>query len=357
MNILRLLVHSATSVALSLIAFSAVAANYPAPKEGDWIARDFRFHTGEVMPELRLHYTTVGAPSGEPVLILHGTTGSGTGMLSPIFADELFGPGQPLDASKYYIILRDSIGHGKSAKPSDSLRAKFPLYNYDDMVVAQYRLVSEGLGLRHLRLVLGQSMGGMNAWVWGVKYPDFMDALVPMASQPSEMSSRNWMMRRLITDSIRNDPDWNNGSYTTQPRSARAASVFYGIATAGGTLAYQKIAPTREAADKLLNERLAAPFTADTNDVLYQWDSSRDYNPSEGLERIQAAVLAINSADDERNPPETGMMDRALKRIKNARLFLIPGSEDTRGHLTTGFAKFWKQQVQDLLQTAPRRAM
>jgi homoserine O-acetyltransferase len=286
---------------------------------------------------------------------LHGTTQSGSAMLSPTFAGELFGPGQPLDASRYFIILPDSIGHGKSAKPSDGLRAKFPLYNYDDMVVAQYRLVTEGLGVRHLRLVLGNSMGGMHSWIWGVKYPEFMDVLVPMASQPSEMSSRNWIMRRLITDSIRNDPEWNDGNYTMQPRSARVASVFYGIATAGGTLAYQKIAPTREAADKLLNDRLAAPFTADANDVLYMWDASRDYNPSPGLERIEAAVLAINSADDERNPPETGIMERELKRVKNAHFFLIPASEDTRGHLTTGVAKFWKQPVQELLQTAPRR--
>jgi homoserine O-acetyltransferase/O-succinyltransferase len=191
--------------------------------------------------------------------------------------------------------------------------------------------------------------------MWGEKYPDFMDVLVPMASQPSEMSSRNWMMRRLITDSIRNDPEWNNGNYSSQPRSARVASVFYGVASAGGTLAYQKVASTHEAADKLLDARLAAPFPLDANDVLYMWDASRDYNPAPGLERIQASVLAINSADDERNPPETGIMERELKRVKNARLFLIPGSEDTAGHLTAAFAKFWKQQVQDLLQTAPPR--
>jgi homoserine O-acetyltransferase len=352
MKKLRLAFAVAATIASAV---STAAQGYPPPKEGDWVARDFRFHTGEVAPELRIHYTTVGEPSGQPVLILHGTTQSGSAMLSPTFAGELFGPGQPLDASRYFIILPDSIGHGKSAKPSDGLRAKFPLYNYDDMVVAQYRLVTEGLAVRHLRLVLGNSMGGMHSWIWGVKYPEFMDALVPMASQPSEMSSRNWIMRRLITDSIRNDPEWNDGNYTMQPRSARVASVFYGIATAGGTLAYQKIAPTREAADKLLNDRLAAPFTADANDVLYMWDASRDYNPSPGLERIEAAVLVINSADDERNPPETGIMERELKRVKNAHFFLIPASEDTRGHLTTGFAKFWKQPVQDLLQTAPRR--
>ena len=198
-------------------------------------------------------------------------------------------------------------------------------------------------------------MGGMHTWIWGVTYPDFMDALVPMASQPTEMSSRNWMMRRLIIDAIRNDPEWNNGNYTDAAARLRMANVFYGIATNGGTLAYQKLAPTREQADKLLDQRLAAPFTADANDFLYQWDSSRDYNPSPGLERIQAALLAINSADDERNPPETGIMERELKRVKNGRLYLIPASEETRGHGTTGMAKFWKQQVQELLQTAPRR--
>lgn len=357
MKIPRFLSHVATSVVLSLIAFSAAAADYPAPKEGNWIARDFRFHTGEVMPELRLHYTTLGDPAGEPVLILHGTAGSGTGMLSPGFAGELFGPGQPLDARKYFIILPDAIGAGKSSKPSDGLRAKFPKYNYDDMVAAQHKLVTEGLGIRHLRLVLGNSMGGMHAWIWGVKYPDFVDALVPMASQPTEMSSRNWMMRRLLIDAVRNDPDWNNGDYTTQPRALRVANAFYGIATNGGTLAYQKLAPTREKADKVLDDRLAAPFTADANNFLYQWDASRDYNPAPGLERVRAMVLAINSADDERNPPETGIMEREIKRLKNGRLYLIPASDETRGHGTTGMAKFWKQQVQELLQKAPRRTM
>jgi homoserine O-acetyltransferase/O-succinyltransferase len=334
---------------------AATAADYPAPAEGDWTAKDFRLHTGEIMPELRLHYTTVGAPSGQPVLILHGTTGSGTSLLTPGFAGELFGPGQPLDASKYFIILPDAIGHGKSAKPSDGLRAKFPSYNYDDMAAAQYRLVTEGLKLQHLRLVLGFSMGGMHSWIWGEKYPRFMDALAPMAAQPSEMSSRNWMMRRLVIDSIRNDPEWNNGNYTAQPRSARFATVFYLIGTNGGTLKLQKQAPTREAADKLLDGRLNAPFPTDANDLLYQYEASRDYNPGPDLERIEALVLAINSADDERNPPETGITERELKRVKNARLFLIPGSEDTSGHVTVLAAKLWSEQVRELLRTSPQR--
>jgi homoserine O-acetyltransferase/O-succinyltransferase len=347
--------RAAIGAILGLIGSAASAADYPAPRSGEWIARDFKFHTGEVMPELRLHYTTVGEPTGEPVLLLHGTTQAGTSLLNPNFAGELFGAGQPLDATKYFIILPDSIGHGKSAKPSDGLRAKFPRYNYDDMVAAQHRLLTEGLGIRRVRLVLGNSMGGMQAWIWGTAHPGFMDVLVPMASQPTEMASRNWIMRRLIVDSIRNDPDWNGGNYTTQPKSARFASVFYGLATNGGNLALQKAAPTRELADKLLDSRLNAPFAGDANDVLYQWDSSRDYNAAPGLERIQATVLVINAADDERNPPETGITERELKRVKNASLLLIPASEETRGHGTTAFAKFWKRQLQELLAATPRR--
>jgi homoserine O-acetyltransferase len=344
-----------TAAFFTLSIAGAGAADYPPARQGSWIAKDFKFASGEVMPELRINYTTVGDPKGEPVLILHGTTGSGAGMLTPGFAGELFGAGQPLDATKYFIILPDAIGTGKTSKPSDGLRAKFPRYNYDDMVAAQHRLVTEGLGLQHLRLVLGNSMGGMHTWIWGAKYPGFMDALVPMAAQPTEMSSRNWMMRRLIIDSIRNDPEWNGGNYTTQPKSARTASVFYAIGTNGGNLALQKSAPTREAADKLLDARLAAPFALDANDALYQWDSSRDYNPAPGLDKITAHLLAINSADDERNPPETGLMERELKRVKNGRLLLIPASEATAGHGTTGQAKFWKEELGKWLVAVPKR--
>lgn len=347
--------RAAIGAAFCFAAITAIAADYPAPKEGSWVAKDFRFHTGQVLPELRLNYTTVGDPKGEPVLVLHGTAGSGASMLGPAFAGELFGAGQPLDATRYYIILPDAIGAGKSAKPSDGLRAAFPRYNYDDMVDAQYRLVTEHLGIKHLRVIVGNSMGGMQAWIWGVKHPAFMDAIVPMASQPTEMSSRNWMLRRLITDSIRNDPEWNGGNYTKQPRSAQFASVFFGIATNGGDQAYYRLAPTREKADALLDQRMKAPFTADANDILYQWDSSRDYNPSPGLEKIQAAVLAINAADDERNPPSTGIMDREMKRIKNGRYVLIPASDQTAGHGTTGQAKFWKQSLAEFLQAVPKR--
>ena len=333
----------------------ACAADYPAPAEGDFVARDFKFHGGEVMPELRLHYVTIGEPTGEPVIVLHGTNGSGAGLLTPAFAGELFGPGQPLDAARYFIILPDSIGHGKSSKPSDGLRAKFPSYNYDDMVAGQYRLVTEGLGIKHARLVLGFSMGGMNAWIWGGAHPEFMDALVPMASQPAQMSSRNWIMRRLVIDAIRFDPDWMGGDYTVQPKAMKAATVFYLVATNGGSRAFQKAAPTREAADKILDARIAAPFPTDANDLLFQYEASRDYNPSGRLEAIKARVLAINSADDERNPPETGVMERELARIGGAKLYLIPGSEETAGHVTVLNAKLWKAQAGELLANAPKR--
>jgi homoserine O-acetyltransferase len=342
---------------LCALTVSAFAANYPAPKQGTWVARDFKFHTGEVMPELRLGYTTVGEPTGQPVLILHGTAGSAASMLTASFAGELFGAGQPLDATKYFIIIPDAVGAGTSSKPSDGMRAKFPKYNYDDMVEAQYRLVKEGLGVRHLRLVLGNSMGGMHTWIWGAKYPDYMDALAPMASQPTAMASRNWMMRRMIVDAVRNDPAWNNGDYTTQPTAFRVANVFFGIATNGGSLAYQKMAPTRDKADKLLNDRLADQTKMDANDFLFQWDSSGDYDASAGLEKIQAALLAINAADDERNPPETGIMERELKRVKNGKLLLIPASDDTRGHGTTGNAKFYAKPLAEWLASVPQKAM
>ena len=339
---------------LLVIAAPAWAADDPAPQQASWVARDFRFHTGEVMPELRLNYTTVGKPGGEPVLVLHGTAGSGASMLTPAFAGELFGPGQPLDASRYFIILPDALGAGKSAKPSDGQRARFPRYNYDDMVQAQMRLVTEGLGLKHLRLVIGNSMGGMHTWLWAVKYPDMADVWVPMACQPTEMSGRNWLMRRMLTESIRQDPEWMGGNYSAQPRSVKFANLFYGLGTNGGNQAYYKAAPNRAAADKVFDERLAAPFTADANDFLYQWEASRDYNPTPGLERIRGTLMAINAADDERNPPELGIMERELPRVKNARLLLIPASTETRGHGTTGLAKFYQQALRDLLQNAPR---
>ena len=355
MRALRSLMHAAAGAVLSLAAFAAAAADYPAPKEGSFVARDFRFHTGEVLPEVRLHYRTIGEPAGEPVVVLHGTGGSGASMLTPAFAGELFGEGQPLDARKHFIVLPDAIGHGKSAKPSDGLKTKFPRYNAEDMVEGQHRLLTEGLGLRHVRLVIGNSMGGMHTFLWGGKHPDFMDALVPMAAQPTEMAARNWMMRRLMIETIRQDPGYNDGDYAAQPKAMRLANVFYSTGTNGGTLAYQKLAPTREQADKVVDERLAAPFDADANDFVYAWESSGDYDPTPLLERIAAPLLLINAADDERNPPETGVTEAAMRRVKGGRLLLIPASEDTRGHGTTGIARFYAKELQAFLQSAPRR--
>lgn len=335
-------------------AASPAAAGYPAPRRGEWTARDFAFHTGEVMPELRIAYTTVGAPSGEPVLALHGTTGSADSLLTPTFAGELFGPGQPLDASRYFIILPDAIGHGCSAKPSDGLRTGFPHYNYADMVAAQHRLITKHFGISRLRLLIGHSMGGMHAWLWGAQHPDAMDVLVSMAAQPTPMASRNWMLRRMLIELARNDPVYANGDYTEQPKLLPLMNALFSIATNGGGLAYQAMAPTREDADRLVDERLAQPFTADANDYLYQWQASRDYDAAAGLARIRATTLAIVSADDERNPLDTGIMEREITRLPNGRLLVIPASADTRGHGTTGFAKFYKTQLLELLRAAPQ---
>src|ERR1700704_1328922 len=280
--------RAALSAAVALTSFTAIAADYPAPQQGDWVARDFKFHTGETMPELRLHYTTVGEPTGQPVLVLHGSGGSAASMLTPGFAGQLFGPGQALDASKYYIIIPDGIGHGNSSKPSDGMKTAFPKYDYEDMVDAQHRLIAEGLGVKHLRLVIGNSMGGMHAWLWAVKYPKAMDVVVPMASQPTEMAARNWMLRRMMIETIRNDPDYNGGNYTAPPRMMKYAVSAYGIATGGGTLAYQMLAPTASKADKMVDDRLETPVTADANDFIYQWQASHDYKPYPRLGRIHA---------------------------------------------------------------------
>jgi homoserine O-acetyltransferase len=332
------------------IASMAMAADFAPPRQGDFIARDFKFHGGEVMAELKLHYTTVGEPTGQPVLVLHGSGGSAASMLTPAFAGELFGAGQPLDASKYFIIIPDGIGHGKSAKPSDGMNTAFPNYDYDDMVEAQFRLVKEGLGIKHLRLVIGNSMGGMHAWLWAEKYPDMMDIVVPMASQPTAMAARNWMLRRMMIETIRNDPDYNNGNYIQQPRMMKYAVAAYGFASSGGTLAYQNQAPTAEQADRMIDERLAAQVATDANDFIYQWQASHDYDASARLSKIEAKLLAINSADDERNPPETNVTVEAIKQIKNGKLCLIPASVETRGHGTTSSAKFYKQQLEELLR-------
>jgi homoserine O-acetyltransferase/O-succinyltransferase len=346
------------NVLTAVIAAAAVAlcqaADIPAAQEGVYVARDFRFHTGEVLPEVKLGYRTLGTPGRDTVVVFHGTGGSSASMLSPGFAGQLFGPGQPLDAGKYFIVIPDAIGHGKSSKPSDGLKTKFPKYDYDDMVEGHHRLLTEHFKLPRVRMVIGNSMGGMEAWIYATRHPDFMDIAVPMACMPTEMGSRNWMMRRLIVDSIRNDPDWKNGEYTVQPKSPRFATVFYQVATNGGNHGWYKAAPTRAKADEVLNARLAANFTADANDVLYQWESSGDYNPSPNLEKIRATVLSINAAADERNPVELGLLEREVKRVRNGRLMIIPSGPGTTGHGTTGSAKWYAREIAELMASAPR---
>ena len=344
---------AAIGAALYMISSLAIAADYPAPQQADWVVRNFKFQGGQVLPELKLHYTTIGSPSNPPVVILHGTGGSGTRLLTPAFAGELFGPGQPLDASKYFIILPDAIGHGASSKPSDGLRTKFPKYTYVDLVEAQQRLIEEGLGIRHLRLVMGYSMGGMETWLWGERHPGFMDALVPMASQPSPMASRNWMLRRMLIETIKNDPSYQDGNYTEQPREARIAYAFHLLATAGGTLAMQAQAPTREQADSYVDTTLSG-LNIDANDLLFAYSASSDYDPSPDLARITAHTLAINSADDERNPPETGIMDKYLAQVKSAKLLLVSASTETRGHGTLVMAKFYAAQLDEFLKSLPK---
>jgi homoserine O-acetyltransferase len=340
----------AGAVALMMLPCATRAAE---PQHGDWAIKDFRFHNGEVLPELKLHYVTLGERTGEPVLVLHGSSGSSQSMLGKNFAGELFGPGQPLDAARHYIILPDAIGAGKSSKPSNGLRMRFPKYTYEDNVVAQHRLLTEHLGVRHVKLIIGQSMGGMFAWMWGEMYPDFMSTLVPLGSQPTAMAGRNWMLRRMMIEMIKRDPAFNNGNYTEQPPSFALAAKFFSMATGGGTRALQHAAPTRALADKIVDARLAASFGADANDYIYAYNASRDYDPAPGLEKIKARVLAINAADDERNPAELGITAREIKRVKNGRYYEIPASTETRGHGSSGDAKWWKHLLPDLLNAVP----
>jgi len=340
-------------ILLSLSPLTQAISTVLSPKEADWVAAEFTFNSGEKLKDLRIHYYTLGDSSKPAVLLLHGTNQPIKALLAEGFGGELFGPGQALDISKYFIIMPESIGSGKSSKPSDGLRMAFPHYDYNDMVTAQYRLIKEGLGISHLRLVMGYSMGGMQTWLWGEKYPGMMDALVPMASQPAELSGRNWMMRRMLIESIKGDPAWAEGNYRQQPPALKTASIMFSIATTGGTLAWQHKAPTRALADKLVDERLAAPLTADANDFIYIWGSSANYNAQPALNRITAPMLIINSADDERNPVEIGSLNRELNKIKKAELWLIPASAETSGHGTMMSAKFYNEKLKSFL-ASPR---
>ncbi len=340
-----------------LTASLASAADYPPPTEGDYTIRDFKFASGETLPELRLHYRTLGKPEKDAqgkttnaVLIMHGTTGSGAQFIRPEFAGELFGKDQPLDATKFFIVLPDGIGHGKSSKPSDGMHAKFPRYGYIDMVEAQYRLLTEGLGVDHARLIMGTSMGGMHTWLWGELHPDFMDALMPLASLPIQISGRNRAWRRMVIDAIRNDPAWNGSEYKTQPPSLRTAAEMLWFMSSNPVLR-QKDAPTLAKTDEVLDKFVEQIVkTDDANDVLYALEASHDYDPGPNLEKIQAPLLAINSADDLINPPELGILEREIKRVPHGHAIVISLSDKTRGHGSHTLAALWKDQLADLLK-------
>ena len=318
--------------------------------------RNFPFTDGSVLPELRIHYTTLGRPRKDAsgtvrnaVLILHGTTGNGRGFLSPTFAGELFGPGQLLDSATHFIILPDGIGTGASSKPSDGLRARFPHYGYADMVTAQYRLLTEELGVNHLLLVLGTSMGGMQSWMWAERYPDFMSGVVPLASVPMQIAGRNRMMRRLISQSIRTDPEWRDGNYTAQPHGLFGALEILFMMTSS-PLYLQTAAPTRDSADAYIDSWVRARMrTTDANDFMYQFEASFDYDPSPGLEKIRVPVLAINSADDLVNPPELAVVERLIKRVPRGQFVLLPISNGTRGHGTHSLPAIWKPYLAEFV--------
>jgi homoserine O-acetyltransferase len=350
-------IRAAFLLFVAVAARTALAADYPAPQPGDFIVKDFQFKSGERLADVKLHYYTLGSPQKDSsgrvrnaVLILHGTGGSGRQFLSPTFAGVVFGPGQLLDATKYFIILPDNVGHGDSSKPSDGLHMRFPHYEYDDMIELQYRLLTQGLGINHLRLVMGTSMGGMHTWLWAEQHPDFMDAAMPLASQPIEIAGRNRMLRRMILDAIRTSPDWNNGEYTQQPHGLSDA---LGILLIMGSspLQMQKLQPTRVTADDYLENYVTTRAkTTDANDMLYYFDASRNYNPEPQLERIIAPLTAINSADDQINPPELGIIDKDIKRVRKGKLVMLPITDQTRGHGTHSLPAIWGNYLKELLE-------
>lgn len=329
----------------------------PAVTEGNFVVRNYTFRSGETLPEVRMHYRTLGAPRKDAtgrvtnaVLIGHGTGGTGTQFLSRNFAGQLFGPGQPLDAAEFYIILPDNLGHGGSSKPSDGLRAKFPRYGYRDMVDLQHRLLVDGLGVNHARLIMGTSMGGMHTWMWGQLYPDFMDALMPLASVPSQISGRNRVWRRVLIDAIRNDPAWQGGNYTTQPPSLRTAAQMLWLISSNPVRRAAE-APTLADADRVMEAYIASYIkSGDANDILYWFEASHDYDPAPGLEKITAPLVAINSADDLVNPPEIGVLEKEIVRVKRGRAVMIPLSDRTAGHGTHTLAAVWMDHLIQLLK-------
>jgi homoserine O-acetyltransferase len=353
--------RAAARWALAVLALVAVAPP-SAAAESEYVARDFRFRSGETLPELRLHVLTLGRPARDArgevtnaVLVLHGTGGSGRQFLAPQFAGELYGPGAPLDTTRFYIVLPDGIGHGRSSKPSDGLRMRFPRYTYDDMVAAHHRLLTEHLGVRHLRLVMGTSMGGMHTWLWGGTWPDFMDALMPLACQPVAIVGRNRLWRSMLMDAIRSDPEWKGGEYETQPRAGLREAAGLLVLAGSAPIHMQNTLATRDSADRFLERTLATRMAGlDANDLLYQVDASRDYDPSPGLERISAPVVLVNSADDFINPPELGIAEREIRRVRRGRFVLLPASDRTRGHGTHTWAALWKHHLEALLRETSR---
>ena len=332
------------------------------PAEGDYIIKNFRFTSGEVLPEVRMHYRTLGKPQRDAkgmvrnaVLIIHGTGGSGAVFVAnPSFGGYLFVPAGVLDASRYFLIMPDALGHGRSTKPSDGLRARFPRYGYTDMVEAQYRLLTEGLRVNHLRLVMGTSMGAMHVWVWGERYPDFMDALMPLGSLPTQISGRNRLWRRVISDAIRNDPEWKGGNYVTQPQSLRTAQQMLLLISSNSVLR-QRMMPTLAEADEVIDAVVQNGIkTYDANDLLYAIEASNDYDPGPSLEKIRAPLFAVNSADDLINPPELGILERETKRVPKGRAIMIPAGPQTQGHGTHSVAPLWKQYLEELLKISER---
>ena len=337
--------------------FAQDTANQFSPQESDYVISDFHFQSGETLPKLRLHYTTLGKPTRDSagrvtnaVLILHGTGGSGRQFLQPQFADVLFGSGQLLDVTRYFIILPDNIGHGKSSKPSDGLHAKFPHYDYDDMVKAQHELLEKGLGVNHLRLIMGTSMGCMHSWVWGETYPDSMDAMMPLACLPVPIAGRNRMWRKMLIDGIQQDPDWKGGEYTTQPRAGMQTATDLLIIAGTAPILLQKSYPSRDGADRYLGEAMKRYANLDANDILYAVSSSRNYDPSAQLARITVPVMFVNSADDFINPPELGIAQEKIKEVKKGQFALIPASDQTHGHGTHTWAAVWQQYLKQLLE-------
>lgn len=333
-----------------------VRANYPAPAEGDFLLKDFKFHSGETLAELRMHYLAFGEPRRDEhgvvqnaVLVLHGTTGSSNQFLRPEFAAELFGPGQPLDVTKWYVVVPDGIGHGKSSKPSDRLHASFPRYGYLDMIEAERRLLSDGLGIDHVHLVMGTSMGGMHTWLWGEAYPDAMDGLLPLASLPTQISGRNRVWRRVIIDAIRNDPQWQGGEYSSQPPGLRTAlEMLYFMGS--NPVRRQQETPSLVAVDRAIEKQVAAGMkTSDANDVLYAFEASHDYDPGPKLETIKAPLLAINFEDDLINPPELGILEREINRVPHGKAIVIPRGRRSVGHGTHTVAAAWKDKLVEFL--------